>query len=746
MTTELFSGAVPLLIFVAKATLLLVAAVVATISLRRSTAGARHLVWLAALVGVLALPLLSRIPALQLGILPAIGTVDAVLPQPAIAPSLPSSALAPQAIAPEAPSAGVGISHSDTPVAAPAIAPVIARVPTMLEFTISSSLLTTLAIVWAAIALSLVAWLIVGAIQVRGIVANATELATPDWTTPLCEVADRLDLEMPPRLVMSDRIEMAFACRALAPTIVVPEAAAQWTDERRRAVLFHELAHIKRHDLLGHTLGRLACALYWFHPLVWTAAKNLRNESERACDDLVLSCGALPSEYAQHLLDMVTSVRHHGAPIMALPMARKKEFEGRMLAILDPAICRASPGRLQSAVVVASLSALSLTVAAVSPATAHARDAVAPESVSAQAATPRAAHGANVRVDVGASAPNAKHSLDVADSIEVSNAIGDGVANAHVHVDAIAPHLAGQGGVSAEARAEVRTDKRTEMQLRTTTTTDTVTRALENIITSATALGLHEAGKAVRDLANGRVRPAQADNGRIAMLIKVMSTDTDASVRRSAAWALEEIQTPGAKASLVAALKSDADARVREMSAWSLADRNSDDVAAALADALVHDKSDMVRRTSAWALGQGDRRMQTDALITAISDANVGVREAAIWALGQSDLHRAPPTVVSALSDNDARVRTVAAWTLGEIGDATVANAIVKAFETETDRSVRMAQLHALTEFDAAPASVIDIAMKSSDPELRRRGVEMLAGHNSAWPWPWPWPQPRPNP
>src|SRR5690242_2830970 len=70
MESTLFSGATPLLLFLAKATLLLVAALVGTMTLRRSTAGARHLVWLAALVGVLALPLLARIPALQIGILP----------------------------------------------------------------------------------------------------------------------------------------------------------------------------------------------------------------------------------------------------------------------------------------------------------------------------------------------------------------------------------------------------------------------------------------------------------------------------------------------------------------------------------------------------------------------------------------------------------------------------------------------------------------------------------------------------
>src|SRR5215217_6416996 len=71
-TTNLpFSGALPLVLFVAKATLLLVMALLATSTLRRGTAGARHLVWLAALVGVLALPLLSRIESLHVGLLPS---------------------------------------------------------------------------------------------------------------------------------------------------------------------------------------------------------------------------------------------------------------------------------------------------------------------------------------------------------------------------------------------------------------------------------------------------------------------------------------------------------------------------------------------------------------------------------------------------------------------------------------------------------------------------------------------------
>ena len=379
MTTSLpFSGAASLLLFVAKATLLLIVALIATVPLRRATAGSRHLVWLAALVGVLALPLLSRVDSLRLGVLPSAMAFDG---ESAVDRASPAPALA---IAPAVPSEDVAPAFAPTPAArrleSTAPVPKLAGVaPSDLA---SVSLLSTMALIWSVVALVLVGWLVVGTISVRRIVADARELTSPDWTMPLCEVADRLDLESPPRLVISDRTEMAFACRALAPTIVLPSAAESWTDDRRRAVLFHELAHIKRHDLIGHALGRLACALYWFHPLVWTAAKNLRAESERACDDLVLSCGARPSEYAQHLLEMVTSVRNYGAPIMALPMARKKEFEGRMLAILDPAIRRASPGRLQSAAVVATVGLLSLTVAAVAPASPRAE---APLAAVAQA-------------------------------------------------------------------------------------------------------------------------------------------------------------------------------------------------------------------------------------------------------------------------------------------------------------------------------------------------------------------------
>ena len=50
------------------------------------------------------------------------------------------------------------------------------------------------------------------------------------------------------------------------PTLVLPASADAWTDDRRRAVLLHELAHVARRDCFVQRLASLACALYLAAP------------------------------------------------------------------------------------------------------------------------------------------------------------------------------------------------------------------------------------------------------------------------------------------------------------------------------------------------------------------------------------------------------------------------------------------------------------------------------------------------
>ena len=119
----------------------------------------------------------------------------------------------------------------------------------------------------------------------------------------------------------------------------------------------------------------------------------------------------------------------------------------------------------------------------------------------------------------------------------------------------------------------------------------------------------------------------------------------------------------------------------------------------------------------------------------------------AIWAIGQMGVKTAPRPIVNALTDASPKIRLIAAWALGEIADRGTADAVISAFQTETSTQVRSAEMRALVEMDRTSQVVIDAALKSSDPELRRRAIEMVAGSsNGSWPWPWPWPWPRANP
>jgi hypothetical protein len=109
-------------------------------------------------------------------------------------------------------------------------------------------------------------------------------------------------------------------------------------------VLAHELAHVRRLDALTLWAARLATALYWFLPPVWTAARRMMDEGERACDDAVLRAGTLPSAYATHLLDIARGAGTRNPAAAALAMAGSR-VERRLVAILDPRQHRSGVGR-----------------------------------------------------------------------------------------------------------------------------------------------------------------------------------------------------------------------------------------------------------------------------------------------------------------------------------------------------------------------------------------------------------------
>lgn len=345
-----------------------------SLALRRSSAAARHLVWVLAIGALISLPVLS-----------------AVLPGWQV-PHLPRWEIAGEAPVESAPVAGDGraADHGRFRVGpltgpaeprqdpAPALG-VMPRAETIEETMPIPAIRATedtrplhwsawVLLAWAAGALVVLAPLMVGTVKVWRLARRAGSISDGSWRRLLVRLSGGLGLRRAVRLLRSDRPVVPASWGLWRPVVLLPACADDWPAGRRRVVLVHELAHVKRWDCLTQLLAQIACAAYWFNPLAWLAARMLRLERERACDDLVLAAGSRPSDYAGHLLEIVRSARLLTAPsLAAVSMARRFGLEGRLRAILDAGRDRRTLTRLAVVVALAAVACVVVPLAAMRP-------------------------------------------------------------------------------------------------------------------------------------------------------------------------------------------------------------------------------------------------------------------------------------------------------------------------------------------------------------------------------------------
>jgi WD40 repeat protein/beta-lactamase regulating signal transducer with metallopeptidase domain len=119
------------------------------------------------------------------------------------------------------------------------------------------------------------------------------------------------------------------------PTIVLPRDHGEWSRGCLRSALWHEMAHVKRWDWFTQQLAQLACALYWFNPLIWLCARWLRNDAEHAADDAVVAAGVERTSYATQLVDIARMLRSSRVAVLGPAMARGSHLEHRVAAVLE---------------------------------------------------------------------------------------------------------------------------------------------------------------------------------------------------------------------------------------------------------------------------------------------------------------------------------------------------------------------------------------------------------------------------
>ncbi len=164
-----------------------------------------------------------------------------------------------------------------------------------------------LMLLWAAIVTGQLALLLWQLARLRHLLKNAKP-AGAVLESLVRDCAARVRLTRTPRVLTIDKECSPFVCRIWRPVIVLPKSLEQlWSDGMLAPVIVHELAHVKRFDLLWNWIPQIARVLYFFNPIVHWVAFRVRLEGELACDGWAMAAtGQAADGYADLLLQVVS--------------------------------------------------------------------------------------------------------------------------------------------------------------------------------------------------------------------------------------------------------------------------------------------------------------------------------------------------------------------------------------------------------------------------------------------------------
>lgn len=192
--------------------------------------------------------------------------------------------------------------------------------------------------IWTTGAAAFLSWIAFGSIRISRRLRHARQLESGD---PLVELLDacraQAGMRRRVRLLVTDAVDNPSLHGVIRPSLLLPRDVLQaFTREELRFVFLHELAHLRRSDVVLNWITAFVHALHWFNPLVWIAVARLDEERELACDALALELigRSERTAYGETVLRMLDHLR---APAMVPGVVgmttTKQQVKRRMLMI-----------------------------------------------------------------------------------------------------------------------------------------------------------------------------------------------------------------------------------------------------------------------------------------------------------------------------------------------------------------------------------------------------------------------------
>ena len=266
-------------------------------------AAARHAVWSAVLAGMLALPVLSPLlPPLAVKMFQRSAPANTL-----ILGNLQTSSHSSSHVAPSRRSPTPAIPIWPMALAAIYLAGVVASLARLL---------------WA--------WR-----TCRCLVDHSQLVRDPDAQALVADLAAAHGMEWPlPQLRSSASVIVPMTAGFSDPVILLPVNWQLWDAWKLRAVLAHELAHIRRGDWLVTVAASVNRCLFWFHPLAWWLERHLSALAEQASDAAALGCVSDAPRYASTVLDFAAILQSGRRLTYGVAMARTAKVSRRIDRIL----------------------------------------------------------------------------------------------------------------------------------------------------------------------------------------------------------------------------------------------------------------------------------------------------------------------------------------------------------------------------------------------------------------------------
>ena len=224
--------------------------------------------------------------------------------------------------------------HAKPPAeTSPSIASSLMRVERLQRYVQRHSMI----LLWALVVAAFYGIVLIRALRIRSRLYRDRQLAPPQVQDELESISKRMGRSQCPQAWLIGDAHQPFVWGWFRGTVYLPQDFIERDSaESRQAILAHELSHLHRRDPGLNLIQLIAQGLFWFHPLVWWANSQMRQEREKCCDEKTLAhLGITVQDYCQALVDTLARASQGQAPLGSLAISGPvKHVESRIKTMM----------------------------------------------------------------------------------------------------------------------------------------------------------------------------------------------------------------------------------------------------------------------------------------------------------------------------------------------------------------------------------------------------------------------------